>query len=143
MVEFAAVILVRPDGSVLAQLRDDIPTILEPDKWGVVGGGKEKDFDNNLISTAIRELLEETNYLAIPQDLYLLSKDIYQIDTGLEIERTIFWAQYDERQTIACNEGQEIRFINPAEFDKLEFAKDNKEFFKKASKKAFPDDKRA
>lgn len=136
MIQFAAVILIKPDGSVLAQLRDNIPTILEPHKWGVVGGGKEKDIDGDIISTAIRELLEETNYLAKPQDLNLLSEDIYRIDNGLKVERTVFWAKYDGSQTIACNEGQEIRFISPDEFSTLEFAKDNKKFFMKASEKA-------
>jgi len=48
----------------------------------------------------------------------------------------MFWTQYDERQRIKCNEGQEIRFIDPDEFGRLEFAKDNKKFFEEASQKA-------
>ncbi len=140
MIEFAAVILVKKDGSVLAQLRDDIPDILEPNKWGVVGGGKENKIDDDLKATAIRELSEETNYLARSKDLNLLSFDVYQLDNGLKIERTIFWAKYDGKQQIACNEGQEIRFVNPTEFERLEFAKDNKKFVKEASQIALAAD---
>ncbi len=140
MIQYAAVILIKPDGSVLAQHRDNIPSILEPDKWGVVGGGKEESIDKDLISTGTRELLEETDYVIRPKDLYFLLKDNYMIGENLEVERTIFWAWYDECQQINCNEGQEIRFINPSEFERLDFARDSENFLRKASEKAFSAD---
>jgi len=136
MIRFSAIILVKKDGSVLAQHRDNIQGILEPDKWGIIGGGFEKGVDKDIMSAAVRELHEETGYQINSADLQFLSRDNYFISENLEVERTVYWAWYDNNQEIKCYEGQEIRFIKPEEFEKLEFARDNQAFLAKASKNA-------
>ena len=63
MRQFVSVILVKPDGSVLSQHRDNIPTILGPDTWCTPGGALEPT-DLSLKYGAARELKEETGIIA-------------------------------------------------------------------------------
>ena len=65
MRQFVGVILVKPDGSVLSQHRDNKPEILGPDTWCVVGGARDES-DEDVSDTAARELLEETGYRVDP-----------------------------------------------------------------------------
>lgn len=134
--QYVGVILVRPDGSVLSQHRDNIPTILGPDTWAVLGGRKE-DEDQNLTSAAARELKEETDYEISESNLRFLTRDDYITEKGVPVERTIFWAMYDGKQQINCLEGQEIRFITPSEFSSLNFYTGHEGFFRKAAEKVF------
>lgn len=137
MIRCVGVILAKSDGSVLAQNRDNNPNILNPDTWGIVSGGTKIGLDENLIAAAIRELLEETNYKVDLKDLRFLNKDVYTTDKGFEVERIVLWARYDGIQEISCNEGQEIRFVNPKEFNELNFAPGHENFLRKASVRVF------
>lgn len=128
MRQFVGVILVKPDGSVLSQHRDNIPTVLGPDTWRVVGGAQEKD-DGDLRTTAVRELGEETGYKIDKDELELLVKDKYATERGVQVERTIFWGRCDGIQEIHTNEGQEIRFINPSELGTLQIYTGYEGFF--------------
>lgn len=136
MRQFAAVILVKPDGSVLAQHRDNIPSILGPDTWVAIGGARDKE-DKDLKSVGVRELEEETGYKMLTKELRFLARDEYETEKGTPVERTIFWALYDGKQEIQCFEGQEIRFVESREFDALKFYTGHEKFFRKASEKVF------
>jgi 8-oxo-dGTP pyrophosphatase MutT (NUDIX family) len=137
MRQFAAIILVKPDGSVLAQHRDNKPNILGPDTWAAVGGAADNKEDKALKGAAIRELLEETDYKQNPNRLRFLARDTYTTERGMEVERTIFWDYYDGKQPINCNEGQEIKFITPNDLSRLKFYTGHEKFFRKASEKVF------
>jgi len=137
VIKCVGIVLVRSDGSVLAQLRDHKPYIQNPNTWAVVSGGMKPKLDKDLVEVGMRELFEETGYTVKREDLCLLNRDSYTADTGAEIERTILWARYDGVQEIKTNEGQEIRFIIPEEFIELTFAEGHRSFLQKASEKAF------
>lgn len=134
MRQFIGVVLVKQDGSVLSQHRDNKPEILGPDTWCVVGGAREKG-DKDLKIAAARELEEETGYKIDPDKLKELARDEYISERGIPVERTIFWGYYDNRQPIECYEGQEIRFISPAELDSLTFYTGHEGFLKTTSEK--------
>lgn len=127
MIQGVAVILIREDNAVLAQHRDDISGIVDPNTWAAPGGGK-KQSDKSLKLAAVRELHEETGYIIEPSDLTLLMKDIHTYKTGGKVARTIFWAQYDNKQEIHCYEGQEMRFLNEMDLKELTFSPGHKNF---------------
>lgn len=134
MRQFVGVVLVKPDGSVLSQHRENKPNILGPDTWCVVGGAREKD-DESLKVAAARELREETDYKIETDKLEELIRDEYISERGIPVERIIFWGRYDNQQPIKCHEGQEIRFISPAELGSLTFYTGHEGFLRRASKK--------
>lgn len=134
MRQYVGVILVKQDGFVLSQHRDNKPDILGSDTWCVVGGAREKK-DEDLKIAAARELEEETSYKVDPDKLRELARDEYISEKGISIERTIFWGYYDGSQPIECHEGQEIRFISPAELNSLIFYPGHKGFLRTASEK--------
>lgn len=135
MRQFVGIILVKKDGSVLAQHRDDDPTILGSNTWAVVGGSKEER-DGDLKKTAIREIQEETGYQISDDNLQFLTEDDYVTERGTPVHRTIFWAWYDEQQLIQCFEGQEMRFVSPDELQTISIYNRHKEFFEAASRKS-------
>lgn len=126
------VILVKPDGSVLCQHRDNIPTILGPDTW-CAPGGKKEETDLSLKSAAARELLEETGYITKENEMLLVVEEDYISEKGEPIHRTIYCAPYDEKQQINCYEGQEFRFIKLSELSKLKLYPGHDKFLKLAS----------
>lgn len=132
MRQFVGVILVKEDGSVLAQHRDNKEGILGPNMWCVPGGAMEES-DQDLKSAGARELREETDYIVNPDELQLLTTDIYTNERGISVERTIFWAPYDGKQEIHCNEGQEMRFIPQEDLQELEIYTGHKEFLEEAT----------
>jgi len=104
------VLLARGDGTVLLQHRDDIAGIAHPGKWAIPGGRIEGP--ETPLAAARRELLEETGYSAAR--LRPLRRDTEERD-GILHERHLFWAPYDSVQPITCREGQEMRWLSPAE----------------------------
>lgn len=136
MRQYVGIILVKDDGSVLSQHRDNKPGILGPNTWSVVGGKKEDD-DESLENAAVRELKEETNYVIDPEILEILATDVYQTERGVDVQRTIFCARYDGTQPINTNEGQEIRFISVPELNSLNFYTGHRRFLRQASEKVF------
>ena len=105
----AAVLIVRKDGTVLIQHRDDKPDIAYPDHWGYPGGIVEAD--EGYEEAAVRELTEETSYR--PETVIPLIEENYERYDGQIIRRHTYWTLYDEQQEIICNEGQEMRFMYP------------------------------
>ncbi len=111
----AGVVLIRKDGAILLQLRDDKPTIAYPNYWCLVGGHVEEGEDYKL--AAIRELEEESG-VKIP-DAIPVWDEVYKMNDGRTINRHIYSAIYDGIQKIVCNEGQKIEFVSPADFSKM------------------------
>jgi len=127
---YVGVILINSQCQVLAQHRDDKPTILGPNTWSVLGGAQEPG--ELLVNTAVRELREETGYVLDPSQLQLLTRDEYQTERGVMVQRNVYFAPYDEKQLIQTLEGQEIRFVSPDEFPKLNFYPGHENFFRLA-----------
>jgi 8-oxo-dGTP pyrophosphatase MutT (NUDIX family) len=120
MYNWVGIILVREDDeSVLAQHRDGKASIPSPNTWGVCGGKAEKT-DKSLKHAAVRELKEETGYIADPVELRYLAGDEFDTPNGL-VKRMFYWTIYDGHQAIECREGKEIRFVKRAELNNLDF----------------------
>ena len=128
----AGIVVVRKDGAVLMQHRDNKPSIFYPDYWCYPAGTvvKGEDFKE----AAIRELKEETDYT--PKGVYPLVNEVYTRSDGQKVNRHIFWTIYDCLQPIKCNEGAEMRFVKPNEFTGKKFLPGQERLFKLAIKKA-------
>lgn len=114
-----AVFLVRSNGEVLFQLRDNKPTIRHPNKWSVLGGHPEPG--EELIDCAYREMEEETTYKA-KELKYLTTQPVDNAEDSYHC--AFYWEVYDEQQELVCLEGQRIQFIPRHEAQKypiLEF----------------------
>ena len=109
----AGIVLVDAAGRILMQLRDDIPTIADPACWVIPGG--EIDPDETPEDGARRELLEETGYrIADGEMRFVLSRDVPRPQGTVE-RQYYYLGRYDGVRAITCYEGQELRFIDPAE----------------------------
>ena len=128
----AGVIVVRDDGAVLLQHRDDKPDIPYAGYWCLPGGRVEEGEDFK--KAAIRELTEETGY--IPEEVYFLAEKDYLHEQGHTVTRHIYWTMYDNKQEIKCNEGQEMKFVHLTEFEGKKFLPDQEKLFPLAVEKA-------
>lgn len=103
-----AVMLLRADGAVLLQHRDDKPGLRAANQWVPPGGHCHSG--ELAIECARREFWEETTYRC--RELRLLTSFISDNDEGWGPQRLhVFWDLYDEKQQIHCLEGQAIKFI--------------------------------
>jgi len=112
----AGIVLLRPDGAALLQLRDDIPSIQDPGIWVFPGGHIEAG--ESVVEGARREFLEETAYRCsnLRHLVTLASRDAgYERD----FEITFFWDQFDSRQITQCREGKALEFIGRSMADSL------------------------
>ena len=103
----AAILLLRNDGAALLQHRDNKPGLRCAGMWGLPGGHAEPG--ESMLDCARRELLEETEYNAC--DLKLLSSLDGIDEYGVPYLVTFFWCDYDDKQPIACHEGQALSFV--------------------------------
>jgi hypothetical protein len=131
MIQFAGVILVKQDGSVLCQLVNN-----EAQSWGVMGG-MWKIGDNDLRCTATRVLREKTGYQIESDSLHYLAKNTYTCDKQSFKDRTIYWMLCNRNQTINIGDGQDIKFIYPDEFTHLNFYEGHDVFLRTAAEVAF------
>ena len=72
----AGVILEDEQGNIALQLRDDNPTIINPNKWSVFGGHIEPGEDP--ANAAVREIAEELGIALDPQKLNVLGEFEYK-----------------------------------------------------------------
>jgi 8-oxo-dGTP pyrophosphatase MutT (NUDIX family) len=108
MDRIAAVMLVRDDGAVLMQHRDNKPGLRAAGQW-VPPGGHCEDGEGLEIG-AHREFLEETGYRC--QDLVLICQMVSDNDPGWPPQDlAVFVALYDGKQKVSCFEGQAVKFI--------------------------------
>jgi 8-oxo-dGTP pyrophosphatase MutT (NUDIX family) len=63
--EIACAVLLDPHGRFLLQRRDNVPNILYPGRIGLFGGHREGD--ETFLQCVVREVSEETGYLAPPE----------------------------------------------------------------------------
>jgi len=104
------VVLLRDDGAVLLQHRDEIPTINDPGLWVFPGGHVEQG--EAPAAGAAREFEEETCYRCAR--LRLLTR--FSVPEG---ELLFFWDNYDGRQPVECREGQALQFVSREDVKKL------------------------
>src|SRR3990172_5951207 len=95
------------DNKILFLKRDNIPTIVEPDKWQLPGGHIEKG--ETPITARRRELVEEVSHA--PSNLTFIGR---LRDSSREVH--IFWCYIDKDETekfkLGELEGQEMRFMS-------------------------------
>jgi 8-oxo-dGTP diphosphatase len=109
------VVLLRADGAVLLQHRDEKPGLPHAGLWVFPGGHCEPG--EPLESCARREFLEETGYCC---------GDLHELDTFRDlivegfppIQLTVFWSPYDGVQGVQCLEGQALAFIERSRADR-------------------------
>ena len=105
----AAVVLMRFDGSVLLQLRDNKPGLNAAGLWVFPGG--HCDAGETLEAGARREFEEETGYVCT--DLSSLTAFCHPSDDLQSIyELSIFLSRYDGVQPVRCYEGQTVEFVS-------------------------------
>lgn len=112
MTRFASVVLFDVRGWLLLQERDEHP-VIDPEKWGFVGGHVEpgEDFE----TAAYRELEEETG-LHLDGGLELFGQfTVHHADTGSDDEVQLFTARMPglTDADIDCREGRRIVFVDP------------------------------
>ena len=133
IVHGSGVILIRKDGAVLVQHRDNNPKIHDSDLWCYPGGKVEKE--ESFEEAARRELQEETGYHARELLLFLEEEDISR-HTGKPHVRHLYWTWYDDKQKIICGEGQEMRWMKSEEFTERKFIPKHDERYRLALKLA-------
>jgi 8-oxo-dGTP diphosphatase len=114
-------LLIKPDGSVLLQLRDEKPSILYPGYWTIPAGSLEPGETPQ--EGAVRELLEETGYvMKQPKPLPIFNG---LLPDGTPVHRYVFWDVYDGVQPIHVFEGQAMEFVSPDRLDALKLVPGN------------------
>ena len=104
----AAVFLLRDDGALLLQHRDDKPGLPLADRWAPPGGHCEEGEAIELC--ARREFREETGYDCA--ELNLLDSFMDDNVEGVPAyPLTAFWTRYDGVQRVETREGQAMKFI--------------------------------
>lgn len=102
------VVLLRDDGAVLLQLRDNKPNLNAAGQWVFPGGHCEEG--EACRDCARREFLEETGYDCA--DLKPLTEFHYvSPESGRKYWFSFWQARYDGVSPVHCFEGQEVRFI--------------------------------
>jgi 8-oxo-dGTP diphosphatase len=109
-VDVAVVGLLDARGWLLLQERDEYAPV-EPEKWGMVGGGVEPGEDP--VAAARRELEEETG--VVRDDLVLLGSWELPCQLHVTDQVALFTARTSlTDDDIDCTEGRQIVFVDPA-----------------------------
>jgi 8-oxo-dGTP pyrophosphatase MutT (NUDIX family) len=112
MHRFASVLLVDPKGRLLLQERDERP-VIDPGRWGLVGGHVDADEDPD--AAAYRELEEETGIRLDPPALPLWREfEIFHQAYGTHDSVRVYAAPTDlVDEDIVVGEGRQIVFVAP------------------------------
>ncbi|PIN91669.1 hypothetical protein COU56_04900 [Candidatus Pacearchaeota archaeon CG10_big_fil_rev_8_21_14_0_10_31_9] len=103
---YSGVMIENSEGKLLFQLRDNNPTISNPNKWSLFGGGIEKG--EAPIETAIREIKEELGLTLNKTKLKLLFKK--ESPSG---NRYVFYYKlYSLPKNLKINEGEHFEFLS-------------------------------
>ena len=100
--------LIRDDGALLMQLRDNRPNLRHAALWVPPGGHINPN--ETLMNAAIRECLEETQ-LAYQKINWLKAYEVSSPPWPKYL-LGIFWASYNEKP-FKCLEGQALKFVEP------------------------------
>lgn len=106
MTKATGILLLRNDGALLLQLRDNKKNIKHPNMWGSPGGHLNKN--ETYAQCATRELFEETGYNSNNLN-YLMT--FYETSGNKKSKVKLFWDKFDNKQKIKCYEGQKLKFI--------------------------------
>jgi 8-oxo-dGTP pyrophosphatase MutT (NUDIX family) len=110
-----ALFLLRYDGALLLQLRDEKPNLRHAGMWVPPGGHIEAD--ESVEQGTRREFLEETDYLC-SKISWLQMMEIKHPDWPTYL-LGVFWAFYDGMQKTTCREGQILKFIKREDANSL------------------------
>jgi ADP-ribose pyrophosphatase YjhB (NUDIX family) len=112
MTRFSSVVLVDRRGWILLQERDQHPEI-DPERWGYCGGHLEEDEDFE--EGAYRELAEETG-LELDDGLRLFGEFpvFHEHSQSLDSHQLFVMDTDLTDDDIACFEGRQIVFVDPA-----------------------------
>ena len=120
--QYAGVILVRPDQTILMQQRDESKDIQNPGTVSFFGGAVEAD--EQPIQAALRELREELQLELQPEDLALFGTYMKTIEKhGVDRECYIYLAKISDEMQLHLREGQSIvRVGNQEELARLQLS---------------------
>ena len=112
MHRFACVLLVDRQGRLLLQERDEHP-VIDPEKWGMVGGHVEDG--EGFEPAAYRELEEETGLWLAPGTLRLWREmEVFHEGYGTRDTTTVWIGAVDASDDdIVVGEGRQIVFVDP------------------------------
>ena len=110
-----ALFLLRDDGALLLQLRDEKPNLRHAGMWVPPGGHIEAD--ESVEQGTRREFLEETDYLC-SKISWLQMMEIKHPDWPTYL-LGVFWAFFDGMQKTTCREGQILKFIKREDANSL------------------------
>ena len=102
-----ALFLLRTDGALLMQLRDEKPDLRHAGMWVPPGG--HIDEDESVEQGTCREFMEETDYICRKIN-WVQMMEIKHPDWPTYL-LGVFWAFYDGIQKTTCREGQILKFI--------------------------------
>ncbi len=113
MQRFSSIVLVDGDGRLLLQERDEHP-VIDPEKWGFVGGGVEQGEDYE--KAAYRELAEETG-VVLTEGLQLFDTfGVFHAHSRSNDEFALWLMRTDLTDAdVVVGEGRRIVFVDPAE----------------------------
>jgi 8-oxo-dGTP diphosphatase len=115
---FASVVLVDRRGWLLLQERDEHP-VIDPDRWGFVGGHVDDGEDPD--DAAYRELEEETGLRVGPGSLGLWREfQVFHEAYGTMDSVRVYLAATDATDAdVTVGEGRQIAFVDPGQVTAL------------------------